>query len=137
MLEINRTPGPRDLRLFGCVGLPVFVGFLGFLARRATGHDAPAWVAGAAAAFSVLLGVLRPSALRAPFVGLQVVMFPLAWLVSHLLLGAIYLLVVTPVGWLVRLLRGDPMTRAFDPSLATYWTTRGPDADVERYFRQS
>jgi hypothetical protein len=62
--------------------------------------------------------------------------FPIGWLVSHLLLAAIYYLVVTPIGVMMRVCRYDPMQRRFDRQAATYWKPRRNTDDPQRYFKQ-
>ncbi|HVZ93033.1 MAG TPA: SxtJ family membrane protein [Phycisphaerales bacterium] len=61
---------------------------------------------------------------------------PIGWTVSHLVLGAAYYLVLTPIGLVLRLLGNDPMNRRFDPAATTYWIKRGPPPDSSRYFKQ-
>ena len=50
--------------------------------------------------------------------------------------AAIYYLVFTPVGLLLRLVKGDPLERRLDRSASTHWAKRPPTGDVRRYFRQ-
>ncbi len=40
--------------------------------------------------------------------------------------GFIFYAVVTPVGFLVRLVRRDPLALRFDPKTASYWVGRVP-----------
>jgi hypothetical protein len=61
---------------------------------------------------------------------------PIGWTFSALVLGLVYLLVITPIGWAIRLLGRDPMQRAFERQRTTYWTPRTPATDPSRYFRQ-
>jgi hypothetical protein len=56
--------------------------------------------------------------------------------VSHVVLGAVFYLVVTPIGWLVRRISGDPLHRRFEASRPSYWTERDTASDVGRYLRQ-
>lgn len=135
VLDINTNPTRRDLRWFGRL-LPVFVAVVGVVVWRRTGSLTSAtslWVAG-----GLLSAVFAawPASRRRIFVGWMYAVFPIGWVVSHVLLGAIYFLVITPIGFAVRLLRGDPLDRAFDRSAPTYWTTHTPPDRVNRYFRQ-
>lgn len=61
---------------------------------------------------------------------------PIGWTVSTVLLGVVYLLVVTPVGLVMRVFGHDPMARGFDKRRDSYWTDRPPPAERKRYFRQ-
>jgi hypothetical protein len=136
MIRINRNPSPRDLRWFGLV-LGAFFGVAGLLAGwrfDAPGVGRGLWVAGAGLA--AVYYAVRPLR-RAMFVGWMALVFPIGWTVSHVLLGAAYYFVLTPVGLLLRVLGRDPLRRRFEPGSATYWIEHRPDeGGVERYFRQ-
>ena len=83
-----------------------------------------------------LLGFVAPQAIRPVFTAWMVVAFPIGWVVSHVLLGAIFYLVFTPMGLVMRATGWDPMTRRFEPEAETYWIEREQFSDKERYFRQ-
>jgi Na+/proline symporter len=135
MVKINRNPSGRDLLVFG-LGLPVFFGLLGALKWWRSGElqgAYVAWVAGAVV--SLVFLAVRP-ARRYIYLGWMYVTFPIAWTVSHVLLGLVYFVVATPVALLMRLLGRDSMNRRFDRSAKTYWIARQPERDKLRYFRQ-
>ena len=52
------------------------------------------------------------------------------------MLALAYYLVFTPIGWLSRTIRKDPMQLQYDRAAATYWVKHEPVTDQERYFRQ-
>jgi hypothetical protein len=135
VVEINHHPGRRDLWVFG-LGLPAFAGLAGFLRWR-RGHETSAevlWIAGAA----LLLAFLAlPFARRYLYVGWMYALFPIAFTVSHLVLGALYFLVLTPVAFLMRLAGRDPLQRKFNRAAPSYWRVHESTLDTERYFRQS
>lgn len=134
MMEINWNPSRKELRQFGYLCL-LFFG--GLAAWRWWGHGLTLGVEllAAAAVAGGVLGAVAPQALKWVFVGWIVAVFPIGWTVSHLLLGSIYFLVLTPIGLLLRALGHDPMNRTFDRSARSYWTTH-EQAPVARYFRQ-
>ena len=72
---------------------------------------------------------------RALFVVLTVVAYPIGFVLSHVLLGTIFYLVVTPIGLAFRLLGRDTMPRRPDGKLATYWRERGPQRPPADYFK--
>ena len=80
--------------------------------------------------------MIRPQALRRLYVGLMYAVWPIGMVVSHVLLGSIYYLMVTPIGLLRRLFGGDPMTRRFDPAAKTYWNPRRKRTIMKHYVRQ-
>jgi len=135
VIEINRNPTARELRSFG-VGLLVFVGVLGSIAYLRTGRvQAPAYVWGVGAVLVSVYFLVAP--LRRPiYLAWTYATFPIGWLVSHLVLAAVFYLVVTPIGVVMRLLGRDPLQRRFDRSAHTYWVPHDPGEDVTRYFRQ-
>jgi len=135
VLDINTNPTTRDLRWFGLL-LPVFVAIVGLVAWRRTDSwtlAAALWGGGGllAAVFAAW-----PASRRRIYVGWTYAVFPIGWMLSHLLLGAIYFLVITPIGIGVRVLRGDPLDRAFRRDAPTYWTRHVPPNRLDRYLRQ-
>ena len=81
-------------------------------------------------------GWIRPHGVRLVYLGACYAAAPVGFVVSHLLLAAIYFLVLTPVGLLLRLARKDPLERRFDPQRSTYWAPRESARPPESYFRQ-
>jgi hypothetical protein len=141
IVELNTNPSTHELRRFGMLALPIVsVVASGWLYGRA---HAPAGAAVAAALGAVgwIVGRLHPRLLWPVFVGCVIASSPLAWVLSHVLLAAIFFLLIVPVGILMRLAGRDPLERKFDRSAASYWKPRdaGHDpraADPARYFRQ-
>lgn len=133
LIEINKNPSRRDLEWFGVV-VAAFCGAAGALLFWKLGAPATArgfWIAGAA----ILVAYYAVPALRKPmYVGWMVLCWPLGWLMSHLILGIAYFLVITPVGLIMRTLGNDPMRRKFDPAATTYWSPHEEAAG--NWFRQ-
>lgn len=135
IIEINTDPSKKELRWFG-VMLVVFVLAVGALVRWQ--FDAPAaaqriWIAGGVLS---MVYVVVPPLRRWILVGWIYAAFPIGWTVSHVLLASIYYLVFTPIGLLLRLIKGDPLERQLDPSATSYWRPHESLRDVRRYFRQ-
>jgi len=96
--------------------------------------------AGALAAAIVVLtlsicGLAVPDVIRPVYLVLIRLSFPIGWVSSHLILLVAYYLVITPIGFLIRLAH-DPMNRSFDRSSGSYWVAR-EQPDRRSYFRQS
>ena len=135
LLEINRHPSARELRWFGML-LAVSVALAGGLVYWRLEAPAAArliWTGGAALA--AVYAVAAPFR-RWIWLGWLYAAFPIGWTLSHVALAAMYYLVLTPIGLLLRLVHGNPLDRAPDRSAASYWTARRPLRDVRRYFRQ-
>ena len=110
-------------RAFGLV----FVGFFALLAGLAWWNGSfylPYW-AGASAVF-MLTALLAPAVLRP----LNVLWFKfgllLNALVSPIVLGALFFLTITPLGWLMRLFGARPLSLKFDRAAQSYWIRRDP-----------
>jgi hypothetical protein len=136
LLELKRDPTLREVRQFARIWLPAFCAVLATWAVLRW----QAWpVAGTLVAIA-LLGVVvewaRPRWMMALFLGWMWASFPIGWLVSHILMGLIYYLVITPIGLIMRTAGRDPLSRRFEPEAETYWTRREPPTDPNHYFRQ-
>jgi carbamoyltransferase len=134
MIEINRNPSRRDLLVF-TAALPILFGLIGALRWHAGSPGAAkiVWVAGAALTMFLLT---VPRARRWMYVGWMFAVFPIAWVISHVMLAAAYFLVATPIAIAMRALGSDPMRRTFDRSAESYWIVRDAKRDDSRYFRQ-
>ena len=135
VLEFNRDPSPQTLRWFGVL-FAVFCGLVGgLLAWRfdALGAARIVWIVGLAVA---AVYYLVPPIRKALVVGWTALFFPVGWVLSHVLLAAIYYLVLTPIALVMRLFGRDPLHRRFDPTADTYWVAYRGDRSLKRYFRQ-
>jgi hypothetical protein len=47
-------------------------------------------------------------------------------IVSPIALGVLFLMVITPIGWALRLTGKDTLRLKFDPGANSYWITRNP-----------
>jgi Saxitoxin biosynthesis operon protein SxtJ/Family of unknown function (DUF5989) len=136
LLEINWKPSRRELRQFGCIWLPLFFAIMGWLVYSRTAYPAGGMALWALAAVSVLAGWLAPDRLRLVFVGWMCAAFPIGWVVSHVLMGGVYFLVFTPLGWILRVCGHDPLRLRFDRGAATYWVPHRDRPGNDHYFRQ-
>lgn len=91
------------------------------------------WVAGAVLTAAYLA---VPRLRRPVYVGMSLAVYPIGWVLSHVILLAVFMLVVTPIALLLRALGQDPMQRRFDPSMPSYWVPHRPADDFRRYFQQ-
>ncbi len=132
--EIRNIPcADKDLRSFGRV-LGIFCAIVGGLSLWKQGAHWPVWLG--AAALLLGLGTLWPRALR-PF---QKVWMTLAllmgWVMTRVLLGLVFFLVLTPIGLLTRLCGKDFMHRRFDLAGSSYWIARPKRSDKSRHETQ-
>lgn len=119
----DEAVGGSSDRSFGLVFAVVFLVIA--LVPWAFGGKFRVWSLGVAAAFGVVAfaapGILAPlNRLWLRFGQL------LHRIVSPLVLGIMFFLVITPIGLLMRALGKDPLRRRFDRGAPTYWIPREP-----------
>lgn len=134
LIRLNTKPAPRDLRVFAALWL-LFLGVAGAIAwRRGALSVAIAWwtIAGAVS----LPGLVAPRLVRVVYLAAAYATWPVGYVVSALLLAAIYFVVLTPIGLIMRLMGRDPLDRSFDPRRPSYWEPRGAAPGPRSYFRQ-
>lgn len=134
MIEINRHPSRKDLRVFA-IGLTILLSLAGWWLRRRWQLDFALPVGLTLGTLVALVGVARPDWLRRVYVGWMLAFAPVNWLVSLTLLGIVYYLVLTPIAWGIRLRGRDPLDRSYDRQATTYWKTRTRQPEPESYFR--
>ncbi len=135
VIEVNTNPSRRDLLWFGLL-LPVFFAIVGALVWRRTGSLAAGTAVWAVCGTVSALFALWPASRRRIYVGWMYAVYPIGWAVSHLLLGVVYFVVITPIGLALRILGRDLLERPFDRAAATYWVRHNPAGPIERYLRQ-
>ena len=144
LVEINFNPDTKTLRQFGVIA---FVGF-GILAALAHyerlvfsfglgGARTTVVLAFAAiGSLALLFSLVAPRANRVLYVGLSLLAFPIGFVLSYVVLGTLFFLIIGPIAMLFRLFGKDPMRRGYDPSAPTYWQAAKPPRDKESYFHQ-
>lgn len=149
MIKLNLKPEPHVLRQFAWIAavlLPLLAAFLtrGEARWYAVGdwqwsHPVVLALVALAAAQLVLFlaGVRQLTALL--YAVLSLIAFPIGFVLSHLLMGIIYYVVITPIGLVFRLIGRDVLGKRLDRSPgsgpASYWHDRGPARDAASYFK--
>lgn len=137
LLEPNWKPSRRELRQFAGIWFPAFFAIVGGIVYLAGGSPRTAaaiWAPAALLSLGALASVTFARVLYGLWMGLA---FPVGWTVSHLAMGAIFYLLVTPLGWLARRLGRDRLALRAPRAAESYWVPIQPEEDVDRYFRQS
>ena len=144
MIQIDLRPDRRTLRQFGWIAL---VGF-GLLATLAwnewlmfsfgLGAWKPTVVAGLAglAVLAALFSLVYPPANRPIYLGLTFLAYPIGFVLSYVIMGALFYLLLAPVGIFFRLTGRDPLMRRFESQADSYWIDSRPARPNESYFRQ-
>jgi hypothetical protein len=135
MTPINWSPGPGQLRSFGRIWWPLFVITVSVVSYRRFGKTMPVIIGVTAGALAAIATASSAAAARVLFLALQVATYPLAFVTSSLVLGAIYFLVVTPIGLALRWAGRDALgeRRRQEVSL---WGPPREESDPEEMFRQ-
>lgn len=134
LLRVNHRPAPRQLLVFAAAWM-VVAGTIGFFQWR-EGRESLAQACWVAAAVVPLVGALWREGLRRFYVGLTYAVFPLGWLVSTAVLVVLYYGVLTPIGFILRVRRHDPLQQTPASRADSYWHPRPPRRPAASYFRQ-
>ena len=127
-MSAARTPDRKTLVQFGLLTGGLIAVLFGLLFPWLWGRRFPVWPWAAAAVLVVsALGV--PAALSPVYRAWMAVGSALGWINTRILLGAVFFLVVTPIGAVMRLTGRDPLRRKFEPRGGTY---RIPSARTPR-----
>jgi hypothetical protein len=133
--DLDLRPERKKLRQFSLLLLGFATGFALWFWTTAGGlltFGTSVWLA---LALWGLAGALVPSIARPLFVGLTVLTFPIGWLVSRIVLMVIFLAVVTPIAFLMKSLRHDPLALR-GKGRSSHWKTTRARTDSSRYLRQ-
>ena len=136
LLTFDRNPPARQLRQFSAIWMPATFALLGWLVYRRAGSWDGALVTWAIGAVVTVLGNISTKVARGVWVTWMTLAYPIGWVVSHLALGIAYYVIITPMGWVMRLAGHDPMDRGFDRQATTYWRAHDPGTSKARYLRQ-
>ena len=136
LMPINWKPSTRELRWFAGLLIVFFAGVAAAWWSRSGQTTGPAWMVSVATIVG-FVGLAMPAAIRWVYVTWMVAVWPIGWVVSHVLLTAIFFGVFTPIGLILRAVGRDPMHKKFDRSAKTYWISRPTEeSDSQQYFRQ-
>jgi hypothetical protein len=119
MTHLSVSPASKkQLREFGILLGIVFPLVFGWLIPVLKGHHAPMWpfVIGIP---SLTLGLIAPRLLQRPYQGWMKLGHLLGWINGHLILGVVFLFVLQPIAYVMRLTGYDPLKRK-RPGLQSY-----------------
>ncbi len=115
------------LRKFGLTTGLIFAALFGFVLPWIWGKSMQQWPLVFGAVLCSLALVVPRS--LGPFYQVWMrLALVLGWINSRLILGVIFVLVVTPMGLVMRIMGKDPMARQFDQEKATYRVVSDPPA---------
>ena len=119
--EARHLPSPSraELRRFGIATGIALVGLLGLLLPWLLKRPLPRWP-WALGALLVVAAMISPNALRIIHVPWMRLALLLNRITTPIIAGAIFFLVILPVGWIMRRVGNDPMARRFDRDAPSY-----------------
>lgn len=86
----------------------------------------------------IVFGILVPASLRRPYLAWMGLALALGFVMTRVILGVVFYLVITPIGLVRRALGHDSMHRKPDASVSSYWIRKEPPADprasLEKYW---
>ena len=132
--DLPLNPTPRMLRQFSGAWLLAFAGLA--MHRALVGHNPVVAMVLAAVALLGLIGLARPVLMRWLFIAATVITFPIGWLVSQVVLFLMFLLVITPVAFLMRLGGRDNLQLKRPPENVSLWKQRPERTEPGRYLKQ-
>lgn len=137
MITINRHPSRKQLMWFAGLWLPLFGAMIGSSLFWRFHSPRAAIAVWAVTAVAALLSLSSEAIATAIFLGLSYATFPIGFAMSWVALTALFFLVITPIGLIMRIGGRDPLRLKADPEAGSYWTPRpGRGTDSDRAFRQ-
>lgn len=135
VIEINKNPSQKELAWFGLMFLAFFGLIGGFVWWRLQAQTAAYTLWGVAAAV-VAVYYAVPSLRRPIYLGWLYAAFPIGWVISHVVMGVIYFLVITPFALVFKLIGRDALEQKIDKNAKSYWVEHRTGGDPQRYFKQ-
>ena len=105
---MKKTISEKELREFGMLiglGFPILIGWL---LPSLLGHEFRAWTLFIGVP-GFILGLIAPRLLKYPYKGWMALGNALGWINSHIILGLVFILILQPIAYIMRLTGYDPL----------------------------
>ena len=136
MITMNWRPSRDESRSFGELSLAMLT-VIALLLCWWRGVAAGTGLIICAAGLAIyVLSRISAKLVKPIYILLQLATLPIGWVISYLILGVFYYLVLTPVGLVFRLFGRDVLRLRYDRKATTYWLDHRPTDSVKRYFNQ-
>jgi RsiW-degrading membrane proteinase PrsW (M82 family) len=129
------APNDRMLRQFAVLWI-IFFGAIALAQEFHHHHHVLALVLGILAVAVGPLGIFWPRAIKPVFIGWMVLVFPIGWIISHVILGILFYGMFSPVGLLFRITGRDTLALKPRQNVETYWHLKPQAKDKSQYLRQ-
>ncbi|MCH9688926.1 MAG: hypothetical protein K0V04_46260 [Deltaproteobacteria bacterium] len=135
VIEINKNPSKKELAWFGLMFLAFFGLIGGVVWWRFEAQNLAYGLWGAAGV--IVAAYYAVPALQKPiYLGWLYAAYPIGWVISHVVMGIIYYVVITPIALVFKAMGRDALERKIDKSAKTYWVEHKTGGDPSRYFKQ-
>ena len=136
LIEIDWNPKNKQLKNFGKIALvaTVIISLLLYFLKGV----AIQWIS-IILGFGIFIFIISLISLKLTkviYLGMIILTSPIGFAVSFVLLAVFYFLLLTPLGFVFRLIGRDPLCRKFDANAKSYWLSRHPPKGPEQYFHQ-
>ena len=144
LIEIDLKPSKSTLRQFGWIALFGF-GALGALAwfellifsfGLGQAREIVAMSFWGLAVLATFFSLVYPNGNLPIYLGLTIVALPIGFVLSYVIMGTLFYLLITPVGLFFKVTGRDAMHRRFDPEAESYWFQARGQRPREHYFKQ-
>ena len=133
--DVMTPPSDRQLRQFAAIAA-ILLAALAIWQLAVRGNLVVIGCYAASAAIAAAIGLVRPRWLAPSFTFWMIVAYPLAWLVSIVVLAVLFFGLLTPLGLLFRPLGRDPLDRTWPGRQDSYWQEKPGTDKPDRYLRQ-
>jgi hypothetical protein len=134
LLDLNLSPSTKDLRWFAGLWWPLLCALAGVALVRKLHLPHAALGLWITAGIVAVVGLMSPLLIRPVYGAVLRLTYPIGFVLSYVLLFAVYFFIFTPMGAVIRLFH-DPMSRRLERAATSYWRAHQPDP-LDRYFRQ-
>ncbi|HDS85584.1 MAG TPA: hypothetical protein ENN97_10375 [Phycisphaerales bacterium] len=136
LVSLNLKPNEKQLRDFGDIAL-CMCNIVGLLLMWAAGLPVRAFIVICLIGVAIyLLSRISVKLVRPIYCGLIVITFPIGWVISHTVMALFYYVIIGAVGLVFKLLKRDPLHRAYDPDAESYWLPYKHKRTAKDYFHQ-
>ncbi len=132
LVDLSQAPSRSMQRWFG-LSLAILLAIVAFSVSRL--NVSAGWILGAIALAVGATYYLIPATQLPIIRSWQIITFPVAWTVGHILFGIVFWLVVLPLGLVLRMLNYDPL-RLRQRNATSNWQDRSADRPADSYFKQ-
>ena len=135
VIDLKLDASKKELRVFAVLQMVFFAAICWWFTH---GRPVAQWVY-VVMGVSIVVGVVgitAPRAIRPVYAAWMLAVFPIGWVVSHIVLALVYFGLFTPVGWVMRLFGYDPLRRKIDRQADSYWVAKSAQRESAGYFRQ-